>query len=242
MGVVETNMAQNKPDAALALLQAESDKAPTRLDLLVAMGNTAVRAGKYDLAITTFTKVLGGLDKNAKAQGDIYLRIGETYRRKGDLNAAVQALQKSRDTLPTNTIVLSTLALTLDGAGRKPEARQVYEATLKLQPDNAVALNNLAFLLAESGGDLDDALTKAQRAKQLLPSLFEISDTLGWIYLKKNLADNQPTHSTYRFHLGMAYSQKGDKTRAVEQLKKALEYNPQSDEKKKIQDLIQRLG
>ncbi len=52
-----------------------------------------------------------------------------------------------------------------------------------------MALNNLAFLMAETGGDLDDALTKAQRAKQLLPSLYEISDTLGWIYLKKNLAD-----------------------------------------------------
>ena len=75
-------------------------------------------------------------------------------------------------------------------AARRPEAKQVYEATLKLDPNNAVVLNNLAFLLAESGGDLDDALTKAQRAKQILPNLFEISDTLGWIYLKKNLADN----------------------------------------------------
>jgi tetratricopeptide (TPR) repeat protein len=253
MGVVETNMAQNKPDAAIALLQAESDKAPSRLDLVVALGNTAVRAGKYDLAIQTFNKALAGLDKNVKGQGDVYLRIGETYRRKGDLSDAVQALQKARESLPQNTIVLSTLALTLDGAGRRPEAKQVYEATLKLQPDNAVALNNLAFLLAESGGDLDDALSKAQRAKQLLPSLFEISDTLGWIFLKKNLPDNaidifkdlvtkQPTHSTYRYHLGMAYSQKGDKTRAIEQLKEALKYNPQSEEKKKIQDMIQRLG
>jgi len=253
MGVVETNMAQNKPDAALALLQAESDKAPARMDLLVAMGNTAVRAGKYDFAIQTFTKVIGNLEKGSKAVGDLYLRIGETYRRKGDLASAVQALQKAKESLPQNVIVLSTLALTLDGAGRKPEAKQVYEATLKLAPDNAVALNNLAFLLAENNGNLDEALSKAQRAKQLLPTLYEISDTLGWIYLKKNLPDHaieifkelvtkQPTHSTYRFHLGMAYSQKGDKTRAVEQLKEALRYNPQSDEKKKIQDLIQRLG
>jgi tetratricopeptide (TPR) repeat protein len=78
----------------------------------------------------------------------------------------------------------------------------------------------------------------------LLPTLYEISVTLGWIYLKKNLPDHaidifkelvtkQPTHSTYRYHLGMAYSQKGDKTRAVEQLREALKYNPQSDEKKK---------
>ena len=40
MGIVETNMAQNKPDEALKILQAESDKAPNRVDLLVAMGNT----------------------------------------------------------------------------------------------------------------------------------------------------------------------------------------------------------
>jgi tetratricopeptide (TPR) repeat protein len=253
MGIVETNMAQNKTDEALKILQTESDKAPNRLDLLLAMGNTAVRAGKYDLAVQTFNKVLASLDKGSKAQGDLYLRIGETYRRKGDLNGAVQALQKARETLPDNIVVLSTLALVLDGAGRRPEAKLVYEATLKLDPNNAVALNNLAFLLAESNGDLDDALTKAQRAKQLLPNLYEISDTLGWIYLKKNLADQaidvfkdlvvkQPNHSTYHYHLGMAYAQKGDKSKAVEQLKEALKYNPAKEEKDKIQQLITRLG
>jgi tetratricopeptide (TPR) repeat protein len=253
MGIVETNMAQNKTDEALKILQSESDKAPNRLDLLLAMGNTAVRAGKYDMAIQTFNKVLASLDKGSKSQGDIYLRIGETYRRKGDLNGAVQALQKARETLPDNIVVLSTLALVLDGAGRRPEAKQVYEATLKLDPNNAVALNNLAFLLAESNGDLDDALTKAQRAKQLLPNLYEISDTLGWIYLKKNLADQaidvfkdlvvkQPNHSTYHYHLGMAYAQKGDKSKAVNELKEALKYNPAKEEKDKIQQLITRLG
>src|ERR1051326_6597149 len=253
MGIVETNMAQNKPDEALKILQTESDKAPPRLDLLLAMGNTAVRSGKYDMAIQTFTKVLNSLDKGSKAQGDLYLRIGETYRRKGDLNAAVQALTQARETLPENIVVLSTLALVLDGAGRRPEAKTVYEATLKLDPNNAVALNNLAFLLAESGGDLDEALTKAQRAKQLLPNLYEISDTLGWIYLKKNLSDQaidvfkdlvikQPNHSTYHYHLGMAYSQKGDKSRAIEQLKEALKYNPAKEEKDSIQRLITKLG
>jgi Flp pilus assembly protein TadD len=192
------------------------------------------------------------MDKTGKT-GDIYLRIGETYRRKGDANSAVKALQKARETLPDSVVVLSTLALVLDGASRKPEAKQIYEATLKLDPNNAVVLNNLAFLLAETGGDLDDALTKAQRAKQLLPALYEISDTLGWIYLKKNLADNaidvfkelvskEPKHATYRFHLGMAYSQKGDKTKALDQLKEALKLNPAREEKDKIQQLITRLG
>jgi tetratricopeptide (TPR) repeat protein len=252
LGIVETQMAQNKGDEALKNLQAESEKAPGRVDLQILLGNTAVRAGKFDFAIQTFNRVLGQVGKG-KGQGDIYLRIGEIYRRKRDLNAAVQALQKARETLPDNTMVLSELALVLDEGARKPEAKEYYEATLKLDPNNAVVLNNLAFLLCETGGDLDDALTKATRAKQLLPSLLEISDTLGWIYLKKGLPDNAidvfkdlvskaPNHSTYRFHLGMAYSQKGDKSKALDQLKEALKYNPATDEKDKIQQLIAHGG
>jgi tetratricopeptide (TPR) repeat protein len=252
LGLVETDMVQGKTDEALKILQTESDKAPNRVDLLLALGNTAVRAGKFDLGIQVFDRVLGHVDKG-RPQGDIYLRLGETYRRKGDFNNAVQVLQKARQILPDNIMVLSTLALVLDSAQRKPEAKQVYEATLKLDPNNAVALNNLAFLLAETGGDLDDALTKAQRAKSLLPSLYEISDTLGWIYLKKNLSENaidifkdlvskEPNISTYHYHLGMAYSQKGDKTKALEQLRESLKYNPTKDEKDKIQQLITRLG
>ncbi len=252
MGIVETDMAQHKTDEALKILQTESDKAPNRQDLLLAVGNTAVRAGKFDLAIQTFNRLLSQTEKGAK-QGDIYLRLGETYRRKNDINGAIQVLQKARETLPDNVIVLSTLALVLDGASRKPEARQVYEATLKLDPNNPVVLNNLAFLMAETGGDLDDALTKAQRAKQLQPNLYEISDTLGWIYLKKNLPDSaidifknlvakESNHSTYHYHLGMAYQQKGDKTRALDQFREALKYNPPKDEKDEIQRLITRIG
>jgi Flp pilus assembly protein TadD len=252
MGVVETYMAQNKTGDALKLLRAESEKAPSRQDLLMALGNTAVRAGEYDVAVQTFNRALSQLDQNSKAQGDVYLRIGETYRRKGDLGGAIQALQKARETLPDNVVVLSTLALVLDGAGRKREAKQVYEAVLKLDPNNAAALNNLAFLLAETAGDLDAALTMAQRARQLMPNLYEISDTLGWIYLKKlrsdlaietfaELVKTQPAHSTYRYHLGMAYAQKGDTPNALIQLEEALKLNPANAERDKIQALIAKL-
>jgi tetratricopeptide (TPR) repeat protein len=253
MGMVETEMAQNHPDQAMQLLQTESAKVPNRMDFLLALGNTAVRAGKFDLAVSYFERVAAAMQKGSKAQGDIYLRIGEAYRRKGDLSNSIIALQKSREILPDNGVVLSTLALVLDAAGRWAEARQVYEVVIKLDPTNGVALNNLAFLLSEHGGDLDDALTKAQRAKQLLPNLTEVSDTLGWIYLKKNLTDNAidifkdlvnkvPAQAVFRYHLGMAYSQKGDKTRALKELQDALKYNPTKGDRDKIQQLITRLG
>lgn len=253
MGVVETYMAQNRPDQALELLQNETRRFPSRTDYRTALGNTAVRAGKYDLAVTEFQQVLRSLDPKSRMAGDVYLRIGETFRRKGDLNSSIANLQKAREIMPENPVVVSTLALTLDSAGRKSEARLAYEQTLNLDAGNGVALNNLAFLIAEGGGDLDQALTFAQRAKQVLPNLLEVSDTLGWIYLKKNLSDNaiqiftdlvkkEPNHSTYRYHLGMALSQKGDKPRALKELEQALKSNPPKEEATKIRDLMTKIG
>src|SRR5664280_489354 len=127
LGLVETDMAQGKTDEALKILQTESDKAPNRLDLLLALGSTAASVGKYDLGIQVFSRMLGQVDKG-RAQGDIYLRLGETYRRKGDFNSAVQALQKAREIMPENIVVLSTLALVLDVAQRKPEAKKDYDS------------------------------------------------------------------------------------------------------------------
>ena len=252
MGLVETQMAQSKPDQALALLRAEAEKNPNNVDLRLAIGNIAVRSGKYEEALQAFNQILNSLDKNSKQRGDIFLRMGETYRRKGDDAGAVSVLQKAREVLPDNVTVLSTLALTLDHAGRWNEAKQIYEATLKLDANSGIPLNNLAFLIAEHNGDLDDALTKAQKAKQLLPNTFEVADTLGWIYLKKNLSDNAidifkdlvqkaPNHSTFRFHLGMALYQKGDKPKAIKELTEALKYNPPKDEREKIQQLLSKL-
>jgi Flp pilus assembly protein TadD len=162
-------------------------------------------------------------------------------------------LYKAREALPGNTLVISELALALQNADRKPEAREAYEQAIKLDPEDGMALNNLAFLIAEGGsGDLDQALTYAQRAKQAYPNLSEVSDTLGWIYLKKNMSDNamdifqglvnqKPANSTYRFHLGMAYAQKGDKPKALQELQKALRSSPDKPEENKIKDLINKL-
>lgn len=249
MGMVETEMAENKADDAIKLLEGEAAKNPNRLEVQLALGNTEVRAGRYDLALGYFQKVLDGLDKNNKVRGDIYMRIGETYRRKGDLANAIQALQEARKYLPDNTVVLSTLALVLDTAGHWDDANKVYQATLKMEPNNPIALNNLAFLMAEHGGDLDQALTLAQRAKQLLPDLPEVSDTLGDIYLRKNLYGDAvdifkdlvtkvPTSSTYHFHLARAYYQQGDKLHAQSQLQLAMKYSPAPTERNQIQELL----
>jgi len=253
VGLVETLAAQGHYDQAIQFLQSELAKNPARHDLQMALGNVAVRAGNFDLAINQFQTVLNGLEKNSKSRGEVYFRLGITLRKKGDLNGAIPVLYKAREALPGNTMVVDELALALQTANRKPEAREIYEQAIKLDPQNGLALNNLAFLIAEGGsGDLDQALTYAQRAKQVMPNLSEVSDTLGWIYLKKNMSDNamdifqglvnkMPNNSTYRFHLGMAYAQKGDKPKALKELQQALRSSPAKDEENKIKDLINKL-
>lgn len=251
MGVVEVYLAQNKSAEALGMLQAESDKSPQRADLHVALATAAVMARKFDLAIAQYQAVLG-MPGVPGSRGDLYLRLGDTYRLKGDLANAVTALEQARKLAPENPAVLGTLALALDTAGRKSEARQAYEAAIKVEPNNGISLNNLAFLIADSGGDLEQALSLAQRAKRLLPNIPEVSDTLGMIYLRKNLSDNaidifrdlvnKDPRATFRYHLGMAFSQKGDKARALQELQQALKGNPSREEKEQIEQLMSRLG
>jgi tetratricopeptide (TPR) repeat protein len=147
---------------------------------------------------------------------------------------------------------LISLGLILETIGPPDQAKAVYEEILKINPDEAVALNNLAFRKAEEGVDLDAALAMAQKARQILPNATAMADTLGWIYIKKNLSadaerifkdlvQKEPANPTYHYHYAMALMQKGDKPSARRELEMALKNKPSKDEAGKIQDALTRL-
>jgi len=253
MGVVDAEMQQGHPDKAMGLLESESKKSPNRLDIPLLMGATAQREGKYQDSLIYFTRVLDGLDKKSKVRADLYVQIAQTYRLQGNLDASIANLQKAREIVPENETVLSDLGVLMDTSNRKSEARQAYEACLRINPNNIFVLNNLAYLLAETGGDLDMALNYVQKAKGLQPNLPEISDTYGWILLKKGLAEQAipifkeivarvPADSTYHFHLAMAYAQKTDNAKASEELREALKHTPKHEEQQQIQEMLSKLG
>src|ERR1017187_8528943 len=140
----------------------------------------------------------------------------------------------------------------MDGVGRRGEAKQYYEQIIRLEPDNVIALNNLAFIKADEGADLDQAMTYAQRAKQKAPHEPDVSDTLGWIYIKKNLSDEavrifrdlvkeKPANPTYHYHLAMALYQKGDRPGARQECDAALKNNPSKDDQNKIKELMGKM-
>lgn len=254
VGIVRTYAAQDKIAGAIPILQAERDKFPKRTDIRMILANTAAAAKNYDMAISEYQSILPLVDSgNKQGQAHVYFVMGEVYRAKQDYPSGIGMLRKAMDLIPNNPLVMDSMALMMQSNGQKEEARKLYEQSIKLDPENEITLNNLAYLLAETGGNLDVALTYAQRAKQKSPDLLEISDTLGWIYLKKNLSDNaveifqnlvskSPANSAFHYHLGMAFYQKGDKAKALKELHVALQTKPEKDDEQKIKELIGKIS
>jgi predicted Zn-dependent protease len=77
------------------------------------------------------------------------------------------------------------------------------------------------------------AVDLALTARARLPEQPAVSDTLGWVYYKKDrpqqaipaLRDSvakEPQNPVYQFHLGLAYAKAGEKPKAREALEDAL--------------------
>jgi len=252
LGIADVWAAQKKDDEALRLLQDEAAKHPERPDLHFGLGNLALRAAKYDLAIAEFQLVLDRIDRNSKGAAEVYLRMGEAYRLKGDLDFAISILRQAQTLQPSSPVILNTLAFTLESAGQRQPAADQYRKILELDPKNGIAMNNLAFILADTDTDPTLALAYALRARQLFPNEPTIVDTLGWVYLKLNRADDAiplfreilqktPSHATYRYHLAAALELKGDHAEAKRESEAALKSTPSKEDAQKITELLRKI-
>ena len=107
--------------------------------------------------------------------------------------------------------------------------------------------------MAQNGGDLDQALTFAQRARQKMPNELAFADTLGIIYLKKNLVENaleiledlvrkKPGEAVFRLHLGEALLKKGETAKGKKELQTALASKPSTEDAARIKELLAKIG
>lgn len=236
---------------SVELIKTELDKKPDRIDLIRELGNAQLSAGQFDNSIATFQNLIGKTP-DKRAQADLWGRIAQSYRYKGDTQKSIDSLEKSKQLTPDSPPIMTNLAMLYEELNQKETARKLYEQTLKVDPNNPVALNNLAYLIAETNGDLDQALTYATRAVQKLPNFLEVKDTLGWIYMKKNLSDNAidqfrnlvvaaPQNPIYHYHYAMALAQKGDNLTAKKECAAALANKPNKFMEQEIKLLQSKL-
>ncbi len=166
-----------------------------------------------------------------------YERLARFYSATGRIAETVKIWEKASEVHPDNANVHHFLGVLYELGGRRELAQKRYEDAIRLDPKLSEAKNNLAYLFAESGQNLDRALDLAQEAKTQLPENPSVSDTLGWVmhkrgmhsaaisYLKEAEAGTDPNDASIgviRYHLALAYEANGEADSARDALSRAL--------------------
>ena len=131
-------------------------------------------------------------------------------------------------------------------------SEQHYRKALKVNAEFAPAANNLAYLLAEKDGDLNEAFDFARLAKEKLPNDPGVMDTLGWVYYKKGLYDSaiaelndciekMNDNAMVHYHLGMVYYKVEEGAKARVALEKALALDPKFEKAEEVREVLAKL-
>ncbi len=123
--------------------------------------------------------------------------------------------------------VYTMLGMLEESRSNTAAAEEHYRKALSLSQDSPIASNNLAWLIAENQGNLDEALQLATASVAKGPNVAGYYDTLGWVYFKKGLYSNaakqvrkaielaessgKAVDPAYRERLGMILAASGDK-------------------------------
>ncbi len=175
--------------------------------------------------------VLRGMQANgAPASHEQILRI-ETY-----LNNALAEKPKS-------VVLMLHLAELYDHRGRWEQAEEMYRRVLapENEPKNIVALNNLAWLLAQRSSDqvkIQEALVRIEAAVNGIGKRADLIDTRGLVYMKmgqdaaalndfREAAADAPSPA-HLFHLARAHYKASDRGNASKILKQAQEQGLQA--------------
>jgi len=191
-------------------------------------------------------------------KAEIYYVVGSILRQARDFTVAEEYLTKAISFAHNESLkntIKSELALVYMHNGRYDRCVKIYKGLLKENPDNVLALNNLAWTLCayEQVRNLDEALKYAQKAVQIKPHEPDSLDTYGYIlYLRgeyEKAADvlkqsiQIRAGSANRLHLGMTYEKMGRTGEAIRQYRlawKLVENNPKDPYYNKVRKALKR--
>lgn len=243
-GLIRLDFAEKKPDAARARVERQLAATPASPAVLTLAARVYASSGDPKRTEELLRKVIEVDASNMQA----FSMLGQLYasqNRLADARASFESILKERpDATGINTIV----AILYETEGNRTEARKRYERVMQLDPSAAVAANNLAYIYAEDGGNLDLALELAQTARRKLPDSAEVADTLGWVYVKKDLptlaiprleeaVSKSPGTALLQYHLGVALIKAGQKIKGRQVIERALNLKlppPLADEARQL--------
>jgi tetratricopeptide (TPR) repeat protein len=235
-GLVNTYEAEHMPDRALALMREEAQRAPDSNGKAALLVATAEADGKTDEALAELQKMAA----RNPSSSDVQYRIGALEQKEGKLAEALQAFKKAREIAPNRKGIDAMVANLDEQLGQKSEAIQDYRKALQKTPEDPTLLNNLAFLLADTGGDTKQAFDFVNTAIRKAPDVPQLRDTLAWVQIKRHntaealpilasLTSKYPEDNTFRYHYAVALVESGNRAAAKEQAQTALSNKPPTE-------------
>ena len=224
---------QGRVEESIERIDAAIDADPENARLYILQGNIAVTQQRGEDAEAGFKKAIDLAPDDLKA----YEHLARYYASTGRLQEAIETYEAAVAVRPEAAQLYHLLGVLYELGGEKEKAITNYEAAIHRAPNLGEAKNNLAYLFADSGKNLDRALDLAQEAKALMPDSPNAADTLGWVlyqrgvpaaaisYLKEaeaGMDPGSPSLGVVRYHLALAYEKKGDSKEAVATLQRAL--------------------
>ena len=244
-GLAETEAAQQQWTKALDLLKAELGKFPDAIPVRALLASTAVRAGNVNLAVEQYGQIL----QRGGESLEVLTELGQLYQRRHELTKSLAMLQKACNLAPQDWRTAARLATVQQEAGQRMESRSGYEQAVRLGGDDADLLNNLAYLEADLGSNLDDALAHARRALGKDPGNSQYADTVGFIYFKKKdfqsaldvfqkLSQRYPNDAGFRYHLALALVECGRREQGERELRAAIAADPALANQSGVNELL----
>jgi tetratricopeptide (TPR) repeat protein len=207
--LIEANMAAKKYGAAVdaaktALAQHPNDLRLTRLE-----AQALRHDGKTDQGIALLQEAVTHHADDPVA----YISLAQAYTEAERGAQAVKVLQDAQGKFPTDDGIAFELGTVFDKQKRFADAESAFRQVLSRDPENAIALNYLGYMLAERGERLEESVGYLTKALQVEPDNPSYLDSLGWAYFKsdkldlaesnlKRAADQLKTNSVIQEHYG----------------------------------------
>jgi tetratricopeptide (TPR) repeat protein len=235
----DLDLRQGRTVQAAAQLERLAREQPRRAAAHEALGRARKAQGRLPEALAAFTQA----QRLAPQWFEPYLQAGGVCLRLKAYRNAEQHLEKALQLSPRSPAARSGLAEVLLAQGKQDQAIEVYEKLLEDGSDHPGVLNNLAYLYAQKGENLDRALDLARRAARASPEDSAAQDTLGWVCYRAGRSQEaldhlreavrlSPERGRYHYHLGQALLTAGRRREAAESLRTALSRGLSPDEKK----------
>jgi tetratricopeptide (TPR) repeat protein len=221
---------------ATAVAQEAAAKFPNDRGLRLVLDGQLADSGQPDKAIADAKSLLKGTPEDR----EVYIALAQMYsrlRRWQDAENAIAEAEKlslKPEDKEYTTFVRGSI---YERQKKYDLAEESFRRVLVTDPQNAVALNYLGYMLADRGMRLEEALGYIKRAVQLDPQNGAYLDSLGWAYFKmgnydlaeenlRKASDRISNDATVQEHLGDLYQKTGRLKLAVAHWERSLEeYN-----------------